>query len=262
MDRALFQDWFHNQLVPKVNAFNKENRLPNCAILLIDNAPPHPEEIHLAAGDITAVFLPPNTTSIVQPMDQGVLQAIKQNYRKMLLRILVEESDEQLTILQKLKKINVKDVIFWVAEAWANTKERALQKSWKNLWPTLAFVDTSFQPDTDCNLLPLVNKLPGCEKEDESCIQEWIDIDDNGHQEYGDDEILAKVQGGKSAENEFEDSDDDDEGNTKDLIPHTDAANALDLALRYVEQQTPFCNAKRCDVHAPMVKHGCLKSFQ
>lgn len=65
MDCALFQDWIHNQFVPKVSAFNKENRLPNRAILLIVNAPSHPEEMHLAAGDITAVFLPPNITSIV-----------------------------------------------------------------------------------------------------------------------------------------------------------------------------------------------------
>ncbi|XP_046686075.1 jerky protein homolog-like [Homalodisca vitripennis] len=82
MDRALFQEWFEKQFVPNVRAYNEENGLPDRALLLIDNAPSHPDDLELVIGDIKAIFLPPNVTSIIQPMDQGVLQALKQNYRK------------------------------------------------------------------------------------------------------------------------------------------------------------------------------------
>lgn len=234
MDCDLFKGWFEHQFVPKVTAFNRENGLPNRALLFIDNAPSHPGE--LVCGDIKTVFLPKNVTSIIQPMDQGVLQAMKQKYRKMLLRTLLEEDEDEneLTILQKLKKITIKDVIYWVAEAWDNTTKGALQKSWKNLWPTLEFVETSVTPVKDCELLPLVKKIPGCEDAEESCVEEWTSVDDNGNQEYGDEDIVAMVQG-SSAEIDSEESEEEVNVQTE-LISHTDAANALDLALRYVEQ--------------------------
>lgn len=233
MDRDLFKNWFEKQFVPNVKAYNEENGLPLRALLLIDNAPSHPEEMQLVCGDIKAIFLPPNVTSILQPMDQGVLQAIKQNYRKMLLRSLLEDNEE-LTILEKLKKINVKDVIYWVAEAWENTSKGAVQKSWKNIWPGLEFVDSALPLVQECELLPLVKKIPGCENSEENHIEEWTAIDDRGHEEYTDEDIVAVVQG-TSAEILTDDSEEEGEAQT-DVVPHTAAASALDLALRYVEQ--------------------------
>lgn len=232
MDRVLFQEWFEKQFVPNVKAFNKENELPPSALLLIDNAPSHPEEMQLVCGDIKAIFLPPNVTSILQPMDQGVLQALKQNYRKMLLRSLLEENEE-MTILQKLKKITIKDVIYWVAEAWDKTQKGALQKSWKNLWPDLEFVETVFpQEKGRLDLLKLVKQMPGCENEEEDCVEEWTGVDDCGYEEYTDEDIIAVVQGTSA---DADDSEEEGDAPT-DVVSHTAAASALDLALRYVEQ--------------------------
>ena len=45
--------------------------------------------MQLVCRDIKAIFLPPNMTSLLQPMDQGVLQNIKLSYRKMLLQTLL-----------------------------------------------------------------------------------------------------------------------------------------------------------------------------
>ncbi|XP_028649015.2 jerky protein homolog-like [Erpetoichthys calabaricus] len=234
LDRALFKKWFDKQFVPKVKAFNKENGLPPRALLLIDNAPSHPEEMQLVCDDIKAIFLPPNVTSILQPMDQGVLQALKQNYRKMLLHSLLEDNEE-LTILDKLMKMNIKDVIYWVAEAWENTCKESLQKSWKNLWPELEFVQTVFPPTKEnCELLQLVKRMPGCENAEEECVEEWTAVDDCGHEEYTDEDIVAAVQG-TSADLDADDSEEEGDAPT-DVVPHTAAASALDLALRYVEQ--------------------------
>ncbi|GFU49280.1 uncharacterized protein TNCV_2610371 [Trichonephila clavipes] len=77
----LFKEWFHDQFVPAVKKFNKENHLPQRAILLIDNAPSHPGTEELSSGEIKAIFLPPNVTLLLQPMDQGVLQKLKQIYQ-------------------------------------------------------------------------------------------------------------------------------------------------------------------------------------
>ena len=48
-------------------------------LLLIDNAPSHIVDEYL---NITIQFLPPNTTSKIQPLDQGIIRSVKCAYRK------------------------------------------------------------------------------------------------------------------------------------------------------------------------------------
>lgn len=44
-------------------------------LMLIDNCPAHPKVANLKA--VTIKFLPPNTTSCLHPMDQGIVQNLK-----------------------------------------------------------------------------------------------------------------------------------------------------------------------------------------
>lgn len=56
-------------------------------VILLGNCPSHLSAKKLGSeyGNIFAMFLPPNTTAIVQSIDQNVIQHIKFNYRKHLL---------------------------------------------------------------------------------------------------------------------------------------------------------------------------------
>ena len=64
MDSILFEEW-----VRKFNKrFTKEGRKIDH---LVDNCPAHPSTDNLVSTELT--FLLPNTTSKVQPMDQGVI---------------------------------------------------------------------------------------------------------------------------------------------------------------------------------------------
>jgi hypothetical protein len=84
MDCALFSKWFHEHFVSSVHEPFARMKLPVKALLLLDNAPAHPEVSTLVSkdGKIKCMFLPPNTTATIQPMDQGVLEAMKRHYRK------------------------------------------------------------------------------------------------------------------------------------------------------------------------------------
>ena len=53
---------------------------------------------------------------------------------------LIEENGS-LSILEKLKKVTIKDV----AESWQNTSVNLLRRSWKKLWPSLKFEKTPTQ---------------------------------------------------------------------------------------------------------------------
>ena len=113
VDSGIFSEWFHKEFVPSVKKHMSEKSLQVKALLLLDNAPAHPDESVLLSSDksIKAMFLPPNTTALIQPMDQGELESLKRRYQKSLLRkllLLDQEGDSMITFV---KKINVKDAI-------------------------------------------------------------------------------------------------------------------------------------------------------
>jgi hypothetical protein len=67
--------------------------------LLLDNAPCHPN-IEISDGIIRCMFLPANTTSLIQPMHQCVISALKIGYRGRILRerFMVIESNVEFVI--------------------------------------------------------------------------------------------------------------------------------------------------------------------
>ena len=79
MTSTLFTEWLTDwDKVPV-----KKNRK---IVLLLDNAPYHPQIDTLKI--IKLVFLPPNSTAVRQPIDQGIVYAVKTKYRSMLLNEL------------------------------------------------------------------------------------------------------------------------------------------------------------------------------
>ena len=75
MDSAISEAWFHEKFVLGVKAFCQKAQIPYKGLLLVDNAPSHPatSKLESRAGKVTTIFLPPNTTSVIHPRDQGVL---------------------------------------------------------------------------------------------------------------------------------------------------------------------------------------------
>ena len=73
MTGVLFEEW-----VRKLDSsFRAQSRK---VALLIDNCPAHSDIKNLK--NINLIFLPPNTTSVLQSMDQGVIRNLKTHYRK------------------------------------------------------------------------------------------------------------------------------------------------------------------------------------
>ncbi|XP_065651003.1 tigger transposable element-derived protein 4-like [Hydra vulgaris] len=101
MDSKIFTDY-----VRRLDAkFNAEGRK---VALIIDNCPAHPNVENLKA--IELVFLPPNTTSKTQPMDQGVIRALKTFYRTNVVRRQIKYIDVGKTTpnINILKAMSIK----------------------------------------------------------------------------------------------------------------------------------------------------------
>jgi len=71
MTSSLFSEWLLN--------FDRKMKIENEKVLLfIDNCTAHNHDIELSSNKVH--FLPPNTTSILQTMDQGVIQNFKMSF--------------------------------------------------------------------------------------------------------------------------------------------------------------------------------------
>lgn len=123
----------------------KERGVTVKALLLLDNAPSHPDVSTLISkdGNIKAMYLPPNTTALFQPMDQGVIEAMKKRYRKAMLQKLLLEDEEGRSIIEFVKQINMKDVVYMTAVAWEDIPPLTLTKSWNKLLRTWSTVKQS-----------------------------------------------------------------------------------------------------------------------
>ena len=80
-------------------------------LLFIDNCPAHPSLPGLNA--VTVHFLPPNTTAVLQPMGQGVIQCFKSWYRKFLLEKMVNYMDNGMDF-----KVDILQAMQFAAKAW------------------------------------------------------------------------------------------------------------------------------------------------
>jgi len=75
-------------------------------LLIIDNCSSHncvPRHLE----HVKVLFLPPNTTSILQPLDQGIIHAVKRHYRARVVRRMLcniaSERDINVNILEAMQ---------------------------------------------------------------------------------------------------------------------------------------------------------------
>lgn len=118
MDSTLFEEWVR-ELDEKME---KDNRR---IALIIDNCTAHPEIGGLKAIDI--FFLPPNTTSVLQPMDQGVIRSLKAKYRVKVIQKMIEAIDKK----KELPQISLLDAMKMLVLAWDEVTEKTVQNCFK-----------------------------------------------------------------------------------------------------------------------------------
>lgn len=137
MNSEIFAKWFKRDFVPAVKHHqHAQNICSPKALLLIDNCSTHPEDLKSSDGSITCMFLVPNTTSLIQPMDQGILQAAKNHYRKKLLqRVITSRYTETTRSLSREigKKLTVKDLIYMLDDAWEEASAESIFEEFSKL---------------------------------------------------------------------------------------------------------------------------------
>lgn len=102
------------------------------AVLLLDNAPSHPpaEELKTVDGAIFVMYMPPNVTPLIQPMDQNILRLTKLYYRKSLLSSVVAKGEG---VADALKTLTIRDAVIHLHMAWQQVQPSMISKCWDNI---------------------------------------------------------------------------------------------------------------------------------
>ena len=136
MDTQVFEAWLHKKFCPAcedVKMFCEQNGIEFKRLLLLDNAPVHrpsSESLQSMGGEVTTMFLPPSTTLILQPMDQGIVEALKRRCKKSLLllleqrRIITHSLSLSFSVPEVVKKISIKDAIYFVCSHMTRNRIR------------------------------------------------------------------------------------------------------------------------------------------
>ena len=105
------------------------------ALLLLNSCSAYAGEGELMSNDgqIATKFLPPNVTSLIQPMELGVLECLKRIYRKSVLKKLVSQTEDDMLAL--LRQIDMLRVVEKIACAWEQISSKTAKKSWRELIP-------------------------------------------------------------------------------------------------------------------------------
>lgn len=80
MTSKIFLDYVQNEFREEVKAYCQRKEISFQVELFIDNAPSHNLVKVAIIPGITVTMLPPNTTSLIQPMDQGIIWSFKSRY--------------------------------------------------------------------------------------------------------------------------------------------------------------------------------------
>lgn len=134
MTTEIMSSWLKN--------FDKKMKKQGRKVLLfLDNATSHPK---IELENVRIVFLPPNTTSHCQPLDQGIIQNFKIKYRKFLIRRLLTFTNIGDPFEKAEESINLSSAIVWIVAAWKNVSSTTIKKCFQKA----GFMETIQEQET------------------------------------------------------------------------------------------------------------------
>ncbi|XP_066965456.1 tigger transposable element-derived protein 1-like [Macrobrachium rosenbergii] len=180
MTTLLFKDWFVHCFILEVQEYCREHNIHFKILLILDNTPGHLQYIGEIDENIKVVFLPPNTTSLIQPMDQGAMATFKAYYLWNMFAQAVEATNNEENELRTFwKEFSVWNAILNIGRAWMEVKKECMNEIWKNLLKV--YVNSFKGFDKDGAVVEISKKIVslgksfGLELEEED-IQELIDV--------------------------------------------------------------------------------------
>ncbi|XP_064455097.1 tigger transposable element-derived protein 6-like [Ornithodoros turicata] len=222
MTRAIFSDW--------LKEFNEEMRRKGRKIcLLLDNCTAH-HIVGLNLPHIELRFFPANSTSLLQPLDQGVIRSVKCAYRERLIQRLLLNLR-----LQVETKVDIYVAMKMLSAAWTATQPSTVANCFRHA----GFKQCeSSQAAQECDTLSSVadawQALRGGVRDDIE-LEDFIDMDQDvvATEELAERDIVDSVR----EEGAVECCDDDDHDVELSVPTQREVLDAIDVLRRFAGAQ-------------------------
>ena len=140
-------------------------------LLLVDNCSAHVKVPDLK--NVTLVFLPANTTSVLQPCDMGIIRTMKGYFRSLirqkilqLIEEIASDDSDSCSAHEVIKKVNILQAMDMLEQAWKLVKNTTVVNCWKK---------AGFIPSED--EIQIEIETPE-DVQDAAAFLEWATIDD------------------------------------------------------------------------------------
>lgn len=220
MTALIFREWIAD--------WDKKLRVRGRKILLlVDNMSGHSID-HLCLTHIEVMFLPPNTTSRLQPLDAGIIECFKRRYRKLFLRWRIDKMEKG----EDSKKIDLLQVTRFLIEAYHNIDDSVIRNCWRTTKILPALDQQSTESVTECDLTQDIARLG---LEDAMTDKEYVTISGE-EQVIASDEISDIILSLQQSETPAHVSESE-----QPAVKYQEAVNGLMCFKTYVEQRDEDC---------------------
>lgn len=212
-------------------------------LLIIDNCPAHPTLNNLKK--IKIVFLPANCTSVLQPLDQGIIRSFKCHYRKFVLRKVITAMDAKQNY-----SISVLDAVEFMAKAWRKVSQQTIVNCFRHAQLSISQEqsdENNEDEDEDIPLAELIRRLAEINEVhfDDTIVDEYENIDNDLQTvEFSTDkDIVEQIQAARDNIGVENNTDNEEESPLgEDEVPsNSDVLNAIKvLKTFYRQRDTPL----------------------
>ena len=197
MTSAIMQDYVNGKLRNELEKYCISEGIPFRILIVLDNASSHPPHLADLCPNIKVVFFPPNTTSLLQPLDQHVIKSFKSKYLKKCFDDLHNKTENtDVGVRDYWRAFNIKHALNFIKESWEEVSVQSIRSSWKNACPHMAQTFPGFDPvETEkltrrsCLLIAQRLQLGDVDEED---IKELLEGHDDG--ELSNEDLLELEQ--------------------------------------------------------------------
>lgn len=124
-------------------------------VLLLDHCPAHPSTITPGLVNIKLVFFPPNSTSMLQPLDQGIIRCLKTRYRHRVIQHILFRLEHANST--ELASISLLEALHYVKLSWNHVDSNIISNCFRK-----AGVSLTLQENNDDVSEPLSSDSSQC----------------------------------------------------------------------------------------------------
>jgi hypothetical protein len=173
MTSTILSQWLSMYALPAWKDYCAKENLDFKILLLVDNAPAYLHNLDDLYDNAKVVFLPSNTTALIQVMDNSVIAALRAYYlRRTFDQLLVAtDGEDKPSIREYWRGYNILKAIDNVAKAWEEVTESCMNGVWCKLWLECVQDCQGFKdvvPSVDCGNRNLARKAGFRELESEN----------------------------------------------------------------------------------------------